>query len=207
MKGGRALGPGLRRGLLAGSVATAALALAACGAHPSSATRPTATANPYAGGQFHPQYPSWLPAKTINAPSDRVLTGTAAKPAVTVQGDEVEVQTPSWSVRVDVSGPVVPGEGLPYQTPSTTCTWTVTMSAATAPIAISLADFNTVDHLGNLYHLSAVPGQPAPPSEIRPGQTITFQMRAYEAVGEGLMRWAPDGTHIVAMWDFEVEND
>jgi hypothetical protein len=42
---------------------------------------------------------------------------------------------------------------------------------------------------------------------VRPGQTVTFQARDYEAVGEGLMRWAPDGDHIVAKWDFIVEND
>ncbi len=36
---------------------------------------------------------------------------------------------------------------------------------------------------------------------------MKFELRAVEAPGEGLMRWAPDGTHIVAKWDFVVEND
>jgi hypothetical protein len=38
-------------------------------------------------------------------------------------------------------------------------------------------------------------------------QDIGFELRAAEATGEGLMRWAPDGTNIVAKWDFVVEND
>ena len=33
------------------------------------------------------------------------------------------------------------------------------------------------------------------------------QALSYEAVGEGLMRWAPIGQKIVAEWDYEVEND
>ena len=36
---------------------------------------------------------------------------------------------------------------------------------------------------------------------------ITFEVRGYEAVGEGIMRWAPVHQKIVAMWDYEVEND
>lgn len=40
-----------------------------------------------------------------------------------------------------------------------------------------------------------------------PGGTVSFELRAVEAVGEGLLRWAPLGGHIVAKWDFVVEND
>ncbi len=163
--------------------------------------------NPYAGGDFKPSYPSFLPKKTLDPSDDRVLVGTTAKPALTVEGDGVRVRTTAWSVLVDVQGPVVPGEGLAHQTPYTTCTWTVTMSGATGRVPISLADFDSIDHLGQTYHLVSVEGQPAPPSSVGPGQAVRFEVRAYEAVGEGLMRWAPDGRHIVAMWDYEVEND
>ena len=196
---GRAVKPGLGRGSLA--VAAGALVLAlvsACGSHPH---------NPYAGGKFAPEFPSFLPAKTLNANDDRVLTGTAAKPALTVEGEGVEVETPGWSVRVVVSGPVVPGEGLPYQPPKTTCTWTVTMSGATGRVPIALADFNSVDHLGQIYHLTFVQGQPVPPATLSPGGKVSFQLRSYEAVGEGVMRWAPVNREITAMWDYEVEND
>lgn len=45
------------------------------------------------------------------------------------------------------------------------------------------------------------------PPVLRPGQKISFELRAAEETGEGLMRWAPDGRNIVAKWDFVVEND
>lgn len=172
----------------------------------SQATNPYG-ANPYSGGHFHPRYPSFLPAKTLDTSSDRVLTGTVAEPALTAEGDAVEVVTPAWSVRVVVAGPVVPGEGLPDQTAYTTCTWTVTMSGASGRVPVRLADFDSIDHLGHVYRLVTVEGRPGPPPSVSPGQAVSFEVRAYEAVGEGLMRWAPDGTHIVGMWDYEVEND
>jgi hypothetical protein len=194
--------PGLARSAGRSRVAVAAGALAlllsACGSHSS---------NPYAGGKFSPKFPSFLPAKTLNANDDRALTGTTTKPALTVEGEAVRVETPGWSVLVVVSGPVVPGEGLPDQPPNTTCTWTVTMSDATGPVPISRSDFNSIDHLGQIYHLTFVQGQPVPKSTLSPGQKVSFQLRAYEAVGEGLMRWAPVDQKIVAMWDYEVEND
>ena len=193
---GRAIRPGLGR--LAVAAGVVVLGLSACGSHSS---------NPYAGGKFSPKFPSFLPAKTLRASDDGVLTGTASKPALTVEGGAVEVKTPAWSVQVVVSGPVVPGEGLPYQPAGTTCTWTVTMSNATAPVPIALADFNSIDHLGRIYHLTFVQGQPVPPSTLTPARKISFELRSYEAVGEGLMRWAPIGQKIVAMWDYEVEND
>lgn len=106
-----------------------------------------------------------------------------------------------------VSGPMVPGEGLPYQSRTTTCTWTVTLSGATKNVPISIPDFSTLDHLGAVYHVALVAGQPAPPAVLAPGRTVTFELRAVMPTGEGLMRWAPSGQQIVASWDFEVEND
>ena len=189
-----------RRGPLLVAAAGALLAgmVTGCASHAS---------DPYAAGHFKPQYPSFLPQKSLDPSDDGVLTGTAARPAVSIQGEPVRVRTAAWSVLIDVQGPVVPGEGLPYQGPSTTCTWTVTMSGATGLVPVSLAAFNSIDHLGQIYGMVGVEGQPPVPSSVGPGQSVTFEMRAYEAVGEGLMRWAPDGQHIVAMWDYEVEND
>jgi hypothetical protein len=199
---GRSAGSGRGHRLIAlaaGALSLAlALSLSACGSH---------SYNPYAGGKFDPRFPAFLPARTITPHDDHVLTGTTAKPALTVEGEGVVVTMPGWSVRVVVSGPVVPGEGLPYQAPSTTCTWTVTMADATGAVPISLADFNTIDHLGHIYRLAFVEGQPLPPPVLTPGTSVSFELRAYEAVGEGLMRWAPVDQKITAMWDYEVEND
>jgi hypothetical protein len=195
---GRAARPGHGRGRTAVAAGALVLLASACGSHP---------ADPYAGGKFSPKFPTFLPARTLDANDDRVLTGTGTKPALTVEGEAVEIKTADWSVRVVVSGPVVPGEGLPYQPRDTTCTWTVTMSGATGRVPVSLADFNSVDHLGRVYRLTFVQGQPVPPSTLTPGRHASFELRAYEAVGEGVIRWAPVDRRIVAMWDYEVEND
>lgn len=175
-----------------------AVALGACGG-------PT---NPYGAKKFTPHFPSFLPkASFANSSTDRVLVSTWTRPALSVDGVAVEAETPRWSVRIDVSGPVVPGEGLPYQGRATTCTWTVTLSAATATVPISLADFDSIDRLGHVYGMDHVVGQPPVPTSISRGQVVTFEMRAYELVGEGVMRWAPVDRKVVAQWDYEVEND
>jgi hypothetical protein len=152
-------------------------------------------------------YPSFLPKSTLNQHTDTQVVGTAGRPALTVEGDPVRVVTPSWSVVARVTGPEVPGEGLPYQTPATTCTWTITLSDATGRVPVSASAFDSIDSRGNLYRPYLVPGQPRPPKVLVPGRTVSFELRAGETVGEGLMRWAPIAHKIVAKWDFDVEND
>ncbi len=180
---GRARGPGL-----------ALLAVAAC-------------ALVFAGCSTATSYPSFLPKKTLTPSVDQALTGTMARPELQVEGLPVEIDTNRFHVRVTVSGPVVPGEGLPYQSGATTCTWTVTMKDASADVPVSIADFHSVDHLGSVFVMGLVPGEKPLPSVLKPGQTLTFQLRAYELVGEGMMQWAPDHRHVVADWDYTVEND
>lgn len=181
------------------SLAVLVTLLAGCG----SAARSPASANATQFGG----YPTYLPSSTLHYHSDTILTGTVQRPALTNEGDGVEVKTPQWSVMVTVSGPEVPGEGLPFQAQADTCTWVVTMSEATGPVPVSPADFTSIDDLGHVYRPYFVPGQPRPSPFLRPGQKISFELRVVEATGEGLMRWAPDGQNIVAKWDFVVEND
>jgi hypothetical protein len=152
-------------------------------------------------------YPSYLPKKTLNPSVDQALVGTMTKPALQIEGLPVKVDTANYRVRVTVSGPIVPGEGLPDQPAATTCTWTVTMKDATSDVPVSVADFHSVDHLGSVFLTGLVPGEKPPPTVLRPGQTLTFKLRAYELTGEGMMQWAPDHKHVVANWDYTVEND
>jgi hypothetical protein len=178
-------------------IAAAVLVLTGCSsAAESAAPKPVST---YGG------MPSFLPKQTIHP--DSVLTGTAASPALTTEGDTVKVESSEGSVRATVSGPEVPGEGLPYLAGATTCTWTVTLSDPSAAMPISVADFTATDHLGTVYHPALVPGQPAPPAVLTPGHTVSFELRAVMVVGEGLMQWSPGSKHTLASWDFEVEND
>ncbi|MGO9779601.1 MAG: hypothetical protein ACLPQY_07485, partial [Streptosporangiaceae bacterium] len=194
---GRAPGRGGKLALPA-ALLVALAGLAGCG----TAAKPVARPAPTLGG-----YPSYLPKDTLNYHSDTVLTGTAGRPALTNEGDAVKVKTSEWSVLVTVSGPQVPGEGLPYQATETTCTWVVTMSEATGTVPISPPDFSSIDQGSNVYRPVLVPGQPKPPKALHPGQKVSFELRVVEAIGEGLMRWAPNGRSIVAKWDFVVEND
>ena len=179
----RAFGPGVAfAGLL-----IAAFALAGCGASSS--------------------YPSFLPKKTLDPPVDATLVGTMSKPALTVEGLAVKVETRHFDVLISVNGPIVPGEGFSHQAAATTCTWTVTMGDATGDVPISIADFHSVDHLGAVFLMGLVPGEQPLPPILRPGQHVRFQLRAYELVGEGMMQWAPDHRQVVADWDYTVEND
>jgi hypothetical protein len=130
-----------------------------------------------------------------------------AKPALQVEGLPIEVRTKAFDVRVTVSGPIVPGQGLPQPQSATTCTWTVTMKDASADVPVRLADFHSVDHLGSVFLLGLVPGEHAPPTVLHRGHSLTFRLRAYELVGEGQMQWAPDHKHVVGYWDYTVEND
>ncbi len=149
--------------------------------------------------------PTWLPSNSVdnNAP----LTGTAGNPAVTSEGDEVRATVGGTHVTAQVDGPVVPGEGLPEQPDSTTCTWTVSLRVTGGSLPLSRRDFNSLDHLGTIYRVSAVPGQPPIPSSVTPGHPAHFELRAVMPTGEGVMRWSPNRRTILGEWDFTVEND
>lgn len=188
--------------LLAGAAAVAVCALALTGC--------TSTGgHPQAAGSSDAAYgtlPSYLPKSSITP--DSVLTGTASRPALTVEGDAVDVVLAHQDrVRATVTGPVVPGEGLPFQPEATTATFQVTFEAASTSIPLALEQFHAVDHLGAIYQLAPIPGQPGPPATVEPGQTVSFELRAMMVTGEGILQWAPDQQHPVATWDFVVEND
>ena len=151
------------------------------------------------------ELPTFLGSGTAQV--DSVLTGTTARPALSVQGEAVQVQLGPAAVLVNITGPDVPGEGMPKVQETTTCTWTVTLSGATAPIDLAVADFSSRDHLGTTYRPTLVQGRPVPPRQVLPGQSVSFSLRAIMRTGEGLMTWSPGGKLPVAAWDFVVEND
>ncbi len=138
---------------------------------------------------------------------DATLIGTVARPALQTQGLPVKVALAHGSVLATVTGPETPGQGLPFQETYDTVTWIVRLGGATTDVPIRLADFDTLDHGGVVGHPYLVPHTPAPPSVLRPGRSVTFEVRETMAIGEGLMRYAPDGRHIEAKWDYEIEND
>jgi hypothetical protein len=150
---------------------------------------------------------SWLPKQQLDHPVDRTVTGTVANPGLTVNGGYVQVTTPTFSALAVVNGPVVPGEGLPVIQGFTTCTWTISISHVRGTVPLSVADFDSIDHQQTVYKPALVPGEAPLPATLRTGQSLSFKIRSVMPTGEGLMRWAPDGDHIVAKWDYQVEND
>jgi hypothetical protein len=195
----RAKRPGpsvVRRVLFWGIVVTLALTMA-WGIHGLVAKTALNTADPQ----------SWLPQQQLDHPVDQTVLGTVANPGLTVDGGYVQVKTPTFSALAVVNGPVVPGEGLPVIQRFTTCTWTISLSHVKGTVPISVADFDSIDHLQTVYTLALVPGQPPLPTTLHTGQSLSFKVRAVMPTGEGLMRWAPDGNNIVAKWDYQVEND
>jgi hypothetical protein len=187
--------------LLAGAAAVAVCAIALTGC--------ASSARPQAAGASDAAYgtlPSYLPKSSLTP--DSVLSGTADRPALTVEGDAVDVRLAGGAtLRATVTGPVVPGEGLPFQAAATTATFLVTLEAASTSIPVALEQFHAVDHLGAVSSLAPIPGQPGPPATVEPGQTVSFELRAVMVTGEGILQWAPDQQHPVATWDFVVEND
>lgn len=149
---------------------------------------------------------SWLPKQQLDQPVDRTVVGTVSAPALAIVGAEVLVKTPTFTALATVTGPLVPGEGLSFQASFTTCTWTVSIWHVTGRLPLAIADFDTIDHTGTAIQPALVVGQDMP-SVLTTGQRASFQIRAVMPVGEGLMRWAPDGNNIVAKWDYQVEND
>ena len=81
------------------------------------------------------------------------------------------------------------------------------MKNASADVPVSIKDFHSVDHLGSCFSWAWFPVSTRRPPVLHPGQTLTFKLRSYELVGEGMMQWAPDHKHVLAYWDYTVEND
>jgi hypothetical protein len=148
--------------------------------------------------------PTFLPTPTLHA--DRELTGTAERPGVTTEGDAVRALIATGSVRVTVTGPVVPVQGAASEPDATTCTWTITLSAARGRVPVAIKAFTVLDEEGNESRPRLAPGSTRPPATIGPGQTVRFELRDVVSAGEGVIRWAPSGA-VVASWDFVAETD
>jgi len=150
--------------------------------------------------------PSWLPkAKT---PVNRVVTASAAHPALAIQGDTVSVDLAGGRVLATAVGPETPEQGRFPVPASSPCTFIVTFAHASGAIPLSAKAFAFIDEHGHMRHprVTAMGGG-APPRQILPGKPLSLKVYDVLPTGDGGLTWAPDGGRPVASWDFDVEID
>ena len=169
-----------------------ATTLAGC----SSATPPPAASATGIGA-----WPSFLPSPTAAGAAH----GSAADPALSFSGSPVVVDVAGATLTVDVQGPAYPA-GTPLNAPQVACTFTVVLSDASAPVPLRAAHFDVLDHTGAVHDLAPVAGRPLP-ATVEPGTTATLELVATVPAGEGMLRYAPDGTGTAAAWDYVAETD
>lgn len=146
--------------------------------------------------------PSWVPSPTTGG----TATGSVQRPALSYQGVEVRVELDRGNgVTMNVHGPTAP-EGTKVGAEQADLTWTVTVHDATGTIPLSIKQFNVQDESGAYHWAKPVAGSSIP-AQISKGQKVTFKIHAVASAGEGMVRWAPDGTHVVALWDYIAELD
>jgi hypothetical protein len=158
-------------------------------------------------GDTYGYIPAWLGRPKV--PVGRVVTATPTHPWLAVQGDTVRVQLPKARVLATVVGPAVPEEGQVPVPKTSPCTFTVTLTSATAPIPVRPRQFAAIDEQGILHILKvrSLDGG-APPNQVTPGTTVELRMSAVLPTGEGRLAWAPlAGSRPIVQWDFDVEID
>jgi|ThiBio_1000_plan_1041568.scaffolds.fasta_scaffold01206_14 hypothetical protein len=150
--------------------------------------------------------PKWLP-KTENT-EERIVTATAAKPALAIQGNTVAVVTPQGKVMATAVGPEVPEEGE-FPVPATSpASFVVTLAESPAAIPLDPRDFTVTDEDGHLHHpkVSGLHGGP-PPTEVPAGKTVSLRVAGVFPTGDGTLNWAPGSSSPIVAWDFDIEID
>lgn len=146
--------------------------------------------------------PSWLPSQSAPA----TVVGTLQKPALSYQGVKVKVTLDRGnSVVMNINGPMAP-PGTKVGAEEADLTWTVMVSEATGTVPLSVKQFNVQDETGEYHWAQPVTGSTIP-AKISKGQKVTFTTHTIASAGEGMVRWAPDGEHVIALWDYIAELD
>lgn len=205
MSNRHAIATGLRRAVVIG-LCSGVVLISGCSASGHDAASPAPSTSAEAGSpaeQLATQsMPSWLPSQS--APG--TVVGTVQKPALSYQGVEVKVNLDRGnSVVMNVNGPTAP-PGTKVGAEEADLTWTVTVSEATGTVPLSVKQFNVQDEAGE-YHWAQPVKRSTIPTKIDKGQKVTFKIHTIASSGEGMVRWAPDGKHVVALWDYIAELD
>ena len=156
-------------------------------------------------GKYGP-IPSWLPKSSTSA--HLILTASTTHRVLAIQGDTVAVSVPGGRVLATAVGPTVPHPGRVPIPATTSCTFTLRLTAGSAGMPLSGAAFTLVDQFGHVHHprVTATGGGPLP-RRVLPGQTVSLTMRAVLPTGNGSLEWATNGPRPIVAWDFNVEID
>jgi hypothetical protein len=211
--GGRASRRGPRAAYLLAAVTALAL-----GAAVAVALKPGGSAGAVAGNlQTSSRYghvPKW--DKIPEPPPARVVTATPAQPDLkAMEGYPVAAKLPGGSVIYFAEGPQVPswvagdaasghwrlGETAP-------ASFSVTFSHASGKVPLSAGDFTIITYTGTLLHprVTTAAGGPIP-SAVSPGQTLRLKLTTALPEGDGEIRWAPVGKHILVSYFWTLEFD
>jgi hypothetical protein len=151
--------------------------------------------------------PKWLPR--TEKTEERVVTATAAKPALAIQGNTVNVHLPSGAgVLATTVGPEVPEEGE-FPVPATSpASFVVTLTKAHGAVPIDPRDFTVTDEDGHLHHpkVTGLHGGP-PPTSVPAGKSVSLRIQGVFPTGDGTVNWAPDSKSTIVAWDFDIEID
>jgi hypothetical protein len=118
-------------------------------------------------------------------------------------GSPVTVELAMGHVTVDVAGPSLPPDTT-LNADQVVGTFTITLRDADTTIAVAASQFDVLDHNGGVHPLAASATVPA---HVEPHQNVTFALYATLPSGEGLLRYHPAASAVVAAWDYVAETD
>jgi hypothetical protein len=172
----------------------------------SSAARPVADRRRHGSGGGYGKTPSWLPSAA--PPRQRALQSSFSQPVLTIQGDALSISLSGARLLVTAVGPSVPEIGRTPVPATSPVTFIVTFTQVTAPVSLRRSAWVLVDENHQIHHprVTAIHGGP-PPTQIRPGQTVSIKLHSVLPTGDGGLEWRPDGQRVIAGWDFNVEID
>jgi hypothetical protein len=150
--------------------------------------------------------PRWLP-KTEST-EERIVTASAGKPVLAIQGNTVAVDLPHGKVMATAVGPEVPEEGE-FPVPATSpASFVVTLAKAQGAVPIDPRDFTVTDEDGHLHHpkVTGLHGGPLP-TEVSAGKTASLEVHGVFPTGDGTLNWSPGSDKTIVAWDFDIEID
>ena len=140
--------------------------------------------------------PAWL--RAVMSGTLDVSRAAFGHPVLAVQGDTVAVDLPGRRLRATAVGPAVPRAltAAPAGT-SAPASFTVTVTGGSRASVNRPGAFTIVDELGRVHHPRV--------TAVRRGRVTTLTLRDVLPVGNGQLRWLPDGRHALVAWDFDLE--